>query len=53
MQDAYTLLNEWFSSPYPNDWGSKGFLIDKLSAKLGISKAEARRQFDAWNKGSK
>ena len=44
---AKKLLDTWFNAP-TNEWGGKGYLVDRLARELSISKAQAARFHSQW-----
>lgn len=46
---VHAKIDELFVSPNPADWGGKGYIIDRIASDCGISKAEAKRQFELWS----
>jgi len=44
------LLDELYASARqnPNAWGGKGYLVERVARECGVTKAEARRRFEAW-----
>jgi hypothetical protein len=47
-EQAFAKLTQWFTSPYSNTWGGKGYLVDRLSRELNCSKAQASRFHSEW-----
>ena len=46
--DAFKLLDKWFASHFPLDWGSKNMIIDKLASTLNTTKKEAKELHKKW-----
>ncbi len=46
--DTNALLNKLFTSQNPNDWGSKGYLVDRIAREVGITKVTAQKLHKEW-----
>lgn len=47
-QAAFTLLDKLFNSPNPSDWGGRGYLVDTIARRVGVSKRLAEEFHTEW-----
>lgn len=48
-QQVFSLLEKWFTSSNPSDWGNKGSLLDRLKGEIpGLTRQEASNFHAEW-----
>lgn len=46
--NAFQLLDKWFTSHNPLDWGSKSLIVNRLASQLNITKKKAAELHNEW-----
>lgn len=48
VSKGFALLNKWYESKSPQDWGGKSLLVSRLAKELGIPQSASKRIFESW-----